>query len=133
MSRRPKPHTHAGRNASVARAPSPSRYVAMLIATAVAAALLVSLGWLFLVSTATGLVVVPDGLAYPADWSSLGATAQSNWLHAHAVNLTGLAAATHMVQHFGLFWQQFAAVAALTLSSAFVALVIFSVLRGRGG
>ena len=131
MSRRPKPRAQPGPIAHPAAKPTRSRNVGMLIAVAVASSMLVSLAWLLLVSTAVGLVVIPDGVSYPPDWPSLNPAARNNWLHAHTVTVTGLAAVQHMFEHFGLFWQQFAAVGALTLSSALVALLAFTVLGRR--
>jgi hypothetical protein len=105
------------------------RRAGAIVVAAVVSAAAVSLAWLALISTMTGVVVIPEGVVYPADWPRLSAAAQNNWFHAHAVPLKGIAAAEHMLQHFDLFWQQFAAVGALTLSSALVALILFSQLH----
>jgi len=61
----------------------------------------------------------------------LNAAAQNSWLRAHAVPLKGAPALAHMLQYFDLFWQQFAAVGSLTLSSAFAALMLFNLMKPR--
>ncbi len=115
------------------RCSSDAPLAGLLLAIAVLSALAVSLAWWCLIGTITGLVVIPDGVAYPADWPALSAAAQNNWFRAHAVTLKGPAAVEHMLQHFSLFWQQFAAVGALTLSSALAALVAFALMTRRAG
>jgi hypothetical protein len=106
-----------------------SRRAVVMVIAAVLSAAAVSLAWLCLISTMTGVVVIPEGVAYPADWPRLSAAAQNNWFHVHAVPLKGIAAAEHMLQHFDLFWQQFAAVGALTFSSALAALIVYTLLN----
>jgi len=133
MRRQPKPRAQPESIAGIAQATPRWRGAGRIPLIAVLSALAVSLAWLCLVSTVTGLVVVPDGVAYPADWPTLSAAAQNNWIRAHVVTLKGPAAAEHMLQHFSLFWQQFAAVGALTLSSALVALVAFALMHRRVG
>ena len=102
-------------------------YVLALISASLATAV-AWLGWVLLFAEFTE---VPGSVAYPPNWATLPVDAQNDWLLAHTVKVTGLAALLRIFTNVRGFAGPILGFLALLFVCALGALAINAVLQRR--